>query len=80
MNRIHGPAFHYPRGMHYRRWSVGGIFPRVFLTPSYFYSGWGALGLAAPAPGYAWVRYGPDLVLVNISTGQVENVVYGVFY
>jgi Ni/Co efflux regulator RcnB len=77
--RIHGPRFIYPPGWGYRRWSIGVIFPPIFLSPTYFYNGWGALGLQAPAPGYAWVRYGPDLVLVNLSTREVEDVVYGVF-
>jgi Ni/Co efflux regulator RcnB len=80
MRRVHGPAFRYPHGWHYRRWTVGVTFPAIFLTPTYFYTGWAGLGLAPPAPGYAWVRFGPDLVLVNLSTHEVENVVYGVFY
>jgi Ni/Co efflux regulator RcnB len=29
--------------------------------------------------GYQWVRYGPDLLLVDIATGQVVDVRYGVF-
>jgi Ni/Co efflux regulator RcnB len=36
--------------------------------------------LAAPEPGFQWVRYGPDLLLVNVTTGQVVDVAYGVFY
>jgi hypothetical protein len=26
------------------------------------------------------VRYGPDLLLVDVNTGQVLDVAYGVFY
>jgi Ni/Co efflux regulator RcnB len=80
VNRIRGPVFHYPRGYGYRHWSVGGILPALFLVSTYFYDDIGPLGLEAPPPGYRWVRYGPDLLLVNLSTGQVEQVAYGVFY
>jgi Ni/Co efflux regulator RcnB len=78
-NRIPGPAFIYPRGWGYRAWTIGAVFPALFLTPAYFYNGYQALGLEVPPPGYAWVRYGPDLVLVDLYNHQVEDVVYGVF-
>ena len=67
-------------GWAYRRWAVGGILPPLFLVRDYWYADWAALGLAAPEPGFQWVRYGPDLLLVNVSTGQVVDVAYGVFY
>jgi len=77
--RIPGPAYAYPPGWHYRQWMIGARLPPVFLAPTYFFQGWAALGLEAPVPGYAWVRFGPDLLLVNLSTNEVEDVVYGVF-
>lgn len=73
-------AFLYPRGYHYRIWYEGNVLPSLFLTSSYFYDGYAALGLEAPPPGYRWVRYGPDLLLVDLHTGSVEQVVYGAFY
>ncbi len=78
-NRTRGPAFVWPRGYSYRRWGIGAILPSVFLAPAFFYTGWASLGLQAPVPGYSWVRNGPDLVLVNLSTGEIEDVIYGVF-
>ncbi len=80
ITRVHGPAFVYPHGWHYRHWSVGGILPRLFLAETYWYADWGALGLQAPPPGYEWVRFGPDLILVNLTTGAIEDVIYGAFY
>jgi Ni/Co efflux regulator RcnB len=77
--RIRGPAFVYPRGYAYRRWTIGAHLPALFLAPPYFYAGYAGLGLQPPPPGYQWVRYGPDLLLVNLRTGEVEDVVYGVF-
>jgi hypothetical protein len=79
-NRVHGAAFVYPPGWAYRRWAVGAILPPLFLVPAYYYADWAALGVAAPEPGFQWVRYGPDLVLVNVATGEIVDVVYGAFY
>jgi Ni/Co efflux regulator RcnB len=77
---IHGPAFHYPSGFSYRLWATGEILPPVFLTSTYFYDDYATLGLAPPPAGYRWVRYGNDLLLVNVSTGRVADTVDGVFY
>ncbi|HEX5184350.1 MAG TPA: RcnB family protein [Allosphingosinicella sp.] len=77
---IRRPAFHYPRGYRYRRWSVGLILPRLFLSNVYYFGDWADLGLGPPPPGYVWVRYGPDLLLVNRYTGRIRDVVYGAFY
>jgi hypothetical protein len=80
INRVHLAPFAYPRGWAYRRWAVGAALPALFLVPAYYYAEWAALGLEPPQPGYQWVRYGPDLLLVNVSTGQVVDVAYGVIY
>ena len=77
---IHGPRFAYPPGYGYRLWAAGAILPAPFLSAAYFYDGYAALGLAPPPPGYRWVRYGPDLLLVQVFTGRIADVVEGVFY
>jgi hypothetical protein len=79
-NRVHLAPFVYPPGWGYRRWGIGMVLPPLFLAPAYFYADWAAMGLAPPQPGFQWVRYGPDLVLVNVTTGQIVDVVYGAFY
>lgn len=79
-HRIRGPMFHYPRGYSYRRWVIGAILPHIFLSNYYYWTDWRALGLLPPPPGYVWVRYGPDLLLVNRYTGRVADVIYGAFY
>ncbi|MGH6980059.1 MAG: RcnB family protein [Stellaceae bacterium] len=78
-SRIRGPVYAYPRGWHYRHWGIGGILPAVLFASTFYYVDYAVLGLQAPAPGYQWVRFGPDLLLVNLATGQVEDVVYGAF-
>jgi hypothetical protein len=70
----------YPPGYGYRRWGIGMVLPPLFLVPTYYYADYAGLGLPPPEPGFQWVQYGPDLVLVNVATGQVVDVAYGVFY
>jgi nickel/cobalt transporter regulator len=70
----------YPAGWAYRQWAVGMILPPLFLVPDYYYTDYAALGFPPPDPGFQWVQYGPDLLLVNVATGQVVDVAYGVFY
>jgi len=77
---VHAAPFVYPGGWGYRRWGVGMMLPGLFLAPLYYYADWAGLGLPPPQPGFQWVRYGPDLLLVDVSTGQVVDVVYGAFY
>jgi Ni/Co efflux regulator RcnB len=76
---VRAPRFVYPRGYGYRRWSVGAILPLLFLNDQY-YVDWDYRGLPPPGPGEEWVRYGPDAVLVDIYSGRVLDIVYGVFY
>jgi Ni/Co efflux regulator RcnB len=77
---VRGPKFSFPSGFKYQTWTTGGILPPVFLAAPYFYDGYATLGLAPPPGGYQWVRYGPDLLLVNVHTGRIADVVDGVFY
>lgn len=77
---VHLAPFVYPHGWAYRRWAVGAVLPPLFLAPAYYFTGWAALGLAEPQPGFQWVRYGPDLLLVNVATGQVVETVYDAVY
>lgn len=77
--RVAARPYAWPHGYAYGRRAVGYIMPRPFLTSAYYYSGWAALGLTAPMAGYQWVRYGSDLLLVEIGTGRVADARYGVF-
>jgi Ni/Co efflux regulator RcnB len=76
---VHVGVYHGPAGYHYNRWTVGRVLPRAYWAPSYYYPGYAALGLYAPQAHYQWVRYGPDLVLVNVQTGNITDIRYGVF-
>ena len=48
-----------------------------WLSPTYFVSNWGSYGLAAPGPGYRWVRYYDDAVLID-GRGNIMDARYGV--
>jgi Ni/Co efflux regulator RcnB len=78
--RVRLAPFVYPPGWGYRRWAVGVALPPIFLASAYYYTDWATLGLDPPPPGFQWVRYGPDLLLVDVNTGQIADVVYGAFY
>jgi Ni/Co efflux regulator RcnB len=77
---MRGPGFRYPPGFAYRRWSIGALLPSIFLGTTYYYDDWRGLGIDPPPPGRRWVRYGSDLLLVNVRSRRVEDVIYGVFY
>ena len=77
---IRGSLFRYPPGYAYRRWSIGAVLPGLFLAAPYYYDDWRTLGIDRPPPGRRWVRYGPDLLLVNLRTRGVEDVIYNAFY
>jgi Ni/Co efflux regulator RcnB len=37
------------------------------------------MGLPPPIAGRQWVRFGPDLLLVDVRTGSIIHVAPGVF-
>jgi Ni/Co efflux regulator RcnB len=78
-NRVRGNRYNYPRGYRYHRHGIGHTLPRAFLTATYYYTAYAALGLIDPGPTYVWVRYGDDLLLVHRRTGYVRDVRYDVF-
>lgn len=76
---IHRPGWHYPSGYHYRRWTIGLLLPRLFLSSPYYFDDYAAYGFGPPPYGARWVRYGPDLLLVDVRTGRIRDVIYGAF-
>jgi hypothetical protein len=77
---IRGPRWRYPRGYRYRRWTIGLVLPPLFLAPGYYYEDYWRMGLEGPPWGYRWVRYGPDLLLVDTRTGRIDDAIYRAFY
>jgi Ni/Co efflux regulator RcnB len=72
--------YRYPNGYSYQRWSVGLMLPSIFWGSSNYYNDYDAIGVGPPPSGYRWVRYGPDLLLINRRTGRIARVIHGAFY
>jgi len=64
------------RNWRYRPVSVGYRLDRVYYSPRYYISDYGYYGVRAPRPWERWIRYGDDLLLVNLRTGRVLNVIH----
>lgn len=77
---IHRPGWRYPPGYHYRRWTIGLLLPHLFLSSAYYFDDYANYGFGPPPYGCRWVRYGPDLLLVEVRTGRIRDVIYGAFY
>ena len=74
-----GGGYRFPNGYSYRRWSVGAFLPALLFSSAYYFNDYDTIGLYAPPYGYHWVRYGPDLLLVQNGTRRIVEVRYGVF-
>jgi hypothetical protein len=73
------PPYRWPGGFGYRPIIVGGYLPPVFWSPDYFVVDYNYYGVDAPPSDYGWIRYGPDLLLMQLDTGQVLQDVPGAF-
>ena len=65
----------------YRNWSyrpvtVGYRLQPDFYGSRYYISDYGMYHLSAPGRWQRWIRYGDDLLLVNVRTGRVLDVIH----
>lgn len=68
-----------PVGWTQRHWRFGEILPRSYWAPPYILSDYWLFGLEVPPMGFEWVRDGEDAILVNMASGEILQVEYGVF-
>lgn len=68
------PAYAGPRGYAYRPVAVGHRFDQAYYGQRYWVNDYGRYRLPAPRAGHRWVRYGNDVVMVNMRTGRVVTV------
>jgi Ni/Co efflux regulator RcnB len=61
-------------------WRRGEFLPSFFFLPNYYISDYWAYGLWEPDYGLQWIRVGADALLINLATGEVVDVVPGVYY
>jgi Ni/Co efflux regulator RcnB len=73
------PVYVPPPNWRYRRWSYGQILPPPYWARPYWLTNYWNYGLEPPPYGYVWVRNGPDALAVDIVTGVILSVVYGLF-
>jgi len=79
-HRYRAPArYYYPRGYAYQSWRVGYRLPLVFLSSRY-YVDYSTYGLALPPYGCRWLRVDGDLLLVEIDSGEIVDILYGFYY
>lgn len=78
--KFRGGFYRKPPGWYYRRWTFGQVLPFAFFARNYWLNDYYVYDLPVPPYGYEWVRYGDDALLVNIRTGAILQVVYGIFY
>ncbi|HYV87718.1 MAG TPA: RcnB family protein, partial [Candidatus Polarisedimenticolia bacterium] len=69
-----------PQGWYYQRWTYGEILPGIFWSQQYWLPNYAEFGLLDPPYGYVWVRYGNDALLIDVESGQILSVEYGIFY
>lgn len=73
-------AYAGPRGYRYRPVTVGYRFQPSFYGRNYWVNDWSSYRLARPGYNQQWVRYGNDVVLVDIRSGRVLRVQNRFFY
>ncbi|SRR5579885_1356846 len=76
---FHVGFYYRPRGWYPHRWVYGERLPRAWFVSRYWIPNYVVFGLLAPPYGYRWVRVGSDALLINIYSGTIIRVVYGVF-
>jgi Ni/Co efflux regulator RcnB len=76
---FHIGPYHRPTGWAAHHWAYGQILPRAYWGSQYVLSDYWLFALEVPPGGYEWVRDDDDAILVNIATGEILQVEYGVF-
>ena len=69
-----------PQGYRYRPVTPGYRFQPGYYGRNYWLNDWQSYRLARPLGYQRWVRYGNDVVLVDIRNGAVVSVNNGFFY
>lgn len=73
------PAYQAPRGQRYQRTTTGAQLAPAFYAETYYIKDFAAYRLPAPGKSQQYIRYGNDVLLMNIRTGTVLRV-YRAFF
>jgi len=75
----HIGVYRRPFGWQAHRLAFGQILPRAYWAAPYILADYWLFGFEVPPGGYEWVRDDDDAILVNVVTGEILQVEYGVF-
>lgn len=62
-----------------RSWSIGYYLPTAYFASRY-YVNYNDYGITAPPYGTEWIRADYDLLLVDINTGEVVDILENFYY
>lgn len=79
-NVFNRPSYSGPRGYRYGRIGVGHRFDRPYLADRYWVQNWGRYRLPEPPRRHRWIRYGDDVILVNMRTGRAVTIYTDFFW
>jgi Ni/Co efflux regulator RcnB len=79
-NHFRVPRYQAPRGYSYRRWAPGYRLQPFFYARSYWIMDPWQYRLPPAYGPYQWVRYYDDVLLVDITTGTVVDVIPDFFW
>ena len=80
-SRYHGGNYYAPyRNWSYRRFSIGFFLQPLFFGQRYWISDPWYYRLPPAYPGTRWVRYYDDVLLVDMYSGQVIDVIHNFFW
>jgi hypothetical protein len=80
-SHFHMPRYYSPyRGYGYSRFSIGFFLEPLFYSSNYWISDPWSYRLPPAYPGTRWVRYYNDVLLVDMYTGEVVDVIYDFFW
>ena len=79
-HRYRGSFYRPPIGFYFNVWSYNDRLPWGWYTPEYWIDDWWRYGLPMPPIGCEWVRVGRDVLLVDVFSGRVLQVVHNLFW
>jgi Ni/Co efflux regulator RcnB len=68
------------RTWRYRPVTIGFRLQPAFYGPRYSVTNYGTYRVRAPGRHQRWIRYGDDLLLVNVRTGRVLQVIHNRYW
>lgn len=79
-DRYHIGRYSAPRGYHYNRWYVGYRLDPWFYGSSYWIDDPFHYRLPPAYGGYRWIRYFDDVILVDMRSGRIVDIIHDFFW